>query len=514
MAVSHPQDSIWSVYHRATLIGVCLACAILPLDIPIIGVALESIGQELKANFAQLEWVINAYNLTFGAFLLAGGGLADLVGRRRMFRVGMIIFVVLSLLCAFAKSALMLALFRAVQGIGATFLFSGATAVLANEFRDDLRPPAFGMLGSSFGIGLVLGPVLGGVLTSTLGWRWTFLINIPVGFAILWLAVPRMRESRNPDASYVDWSGLFTFTTSLFLLILALLEGPHLEWAHPVVQGSLAGFLIFIGLFVVAERRQQRAMFDLELFRNPVFVGMLILPITLGFGYVALLVYLPLYFQGIAGYAPWQAGLVMLPMNFPVFFLPPLSAQLSLRVQPRKLLATGFICIGLGGLWMRLVAGSTDWKAFVGCLVVVGIGAGIVNGIMDNVAVSMAPSERSGMATGMFNTMRLVGDAVGFAGAGAILISVIQIVLPQLVDPKLGAVGVPMSEVANQVARGDISGAVALVPLTEQTAFLNAAIGTYTAGLQATLAVLAVICFIAAALVLILVRPTAALQKN
>jgi EmrB/QacA subfamily drug resistance transporter len=478
----------------------------LPLDITILGVAVDSIGRELKADFAQIEWVVNAYNLTFGAFLLAGGSLADLFGRRHLLRIGLYGFTILSLLCAFAQTALMLDLLRAAQGIGAASLFSSATAVLANEFRGADRTAAFGMLGSSFGIGLVLGPLLGGLLTSTVGWRWTFLINIPVGIAILLKLVPQMRESQDPEASYVDGWGLLTFTSSLFLLILALIEGPHRGWTDGIVLGSLIGFIAFMVGFLLIERSQPRGMFDLKLLGNPVFVCMLLLPIALGFGYVALLIYLPVYFQGIGEYTPWQAGLAMIPLNLPVLIMPPLSARLSLRIQPRFLLAIGFICIAIGGLLMRPTLGSTDWKAFVESLVVIGIGAGIVNGIMDNVAVSVAPSERSGMATGMFNTMRLVGDAVGFAGAGAILVSGVQVRLPQLVGSKSDASEASLMALVNQVARGDTSGAVATLPLNVQTVFQSAAVRSYAEALQTVLVVLAVICFIAALFVFLLVR--------
>ena len=500
-------ESIWAGrQQRATLIGVCIACAMVPLDITILGVAVDSIGRELKADFTQIEWIVNTHNLTFGSFLLTGGSLADRFGRRQMLCIGLCIFVILSLLYAFAKSALTLSLLRAAQGIGAAFLFSSATAVLANEFRGSSRPAAFGMLGSSLGVGLVLGPLLGGLLTSTVGWRWAFLINLPVGLAMLLLAVPRMRESRDSKASYVDWWGLVTFTISLFLLILGLIEAPRIGWISAIVICSLIGFVVFIGLFFVVERIQRRGMFDLTLLHNPVFVGMLLLPIALGFGYVALLIYLPIYFQGIGGYTPWQAGLVMMPLNLPVFIMPTISARLSLFVQPRKLLALGFVCVGLGNLLMRPAIGSTDWKTFLGSLIVVGIGAGIVNGIMDSVAVSVAPPERSGMATGIFNTMRPVGNAIGFAGAGAILVSVIQVVLPRLVSGKLNTFGTSFVANVEQVARGDISGAVALVPPTVQLAFRDVATRSYTEALQAVLIVQAAICFIAAILVFRLCR--------
>jgi len=490
--------SVWAPGRRITLIGVCLACVMLPLDITILGVAMNSINRELNADFAQLEWVVNAYNLTFGAFLLASGSLADLFGRRRIMWIGLIFFVLMSLLCGLVQDALTLSLLRAAQGIGAALLLSSATAVLGNEFRGTSRAAAFGILSSSFGVGFVLGPLLGGVLTSTVGWRWTFFVNVPVGLAILLLAVPKMRESRDPDAAYVDWAGLFTFTSSLFLLNLALIEGPRAGWIHPLVLWSILGFIAFMGLFVIVEQRQRRAMFNLELFRNPVFVGVLILPIALGFGFVALLIYLPLYFQSVAGYAPWQAGLAMIPLNLPVLIMPPISAQLSLRVPPRNLLALGFILLGLGGLWMHFTIGSLDWKDYVGSLALVGIGAGMVNGIMDNVAISTAPPERIGMATGMFNTMRLVGDALGFAGVGAVLVSVVRISLSQLMNSRFDTSGMSLIELANQVARGDISRAAASLPPAVQITFLDAAEKSYADGLRVVFVSTAVICFTAA----------------
>jgi MFS family permease len=168
----------------------------LPLDVTVVGVALDSIGRDLEASFAGLQWVVNSYNLAFGSLLLTAGTLADLFGRRRMFALGIVVFTLSSLLCGFSQSPLMLNLLRAFQGIGAAFVLTSGTAAIANEFRASAeRAKAFGILGSSFGIGLALGPLAGGVFSSGLGWRWIFFVNIPVGLSVLALAVPRMNPA-------------------------------------------------------------------------------------------------------------------------------------------------------------------------------------------------------------------------------------------------------------------------------------------------------------------------------
>lgn len=188
----------WSKRKRATLIGVCVAAIMVPLDITIVGLALESIGQGLSANFAELQWAVNGYTVVFASFLLTAGSLADLYGRRRMLALGISLFTVSSLLCGFSQTPLMLDLFRALQGLGAAFVFPSCTAVLAHEFRGAERAKVFGILGSVLGIGLALGPLLGSVLTSWLGWRAIFLVNVPIGFGVLALAIPKMSESSDP----------------------------------------------------------------------------------------------------------------------------------------------------------------------------------------------------------------------------------------------------------------------------------------------------------------------------
>ena len=195
----------------ATLVAVSIATFMVPLDITVVAVALPDIGRSLHASFAEIQWVVNAYTLTFGAFLLAGGSLADLLGRRRVFVVGLCLFTFSSLLCGFALNPLMLNLSRGAQGIGAAFLFSAALALLAQEFQGRTRATVFSLWAAVLGMGIALGPLIGGAVTGWLGWKWAFLINVPIGVMTIALTLLfKIQESRDPNARGVDWVGLAT----------------------------------------------------------------------------------------------------------------------------------------------------------------------------------------------------------------------------------------------------------------------------------------------------------------
>jgi EmrB/QacA subfamily drug resistance transporter len=478
----------------------------LTTDVTSSGVALDSIGQDLDATFADLQWVVNAFNLTFGAFLLTAGSLADLLGRRRMFALGVILFNVAAMMCGLSQSSLILNFSRALEGIGAAFVWPTGSALIAYEFRGAERSKAYSFLGASFGIGLAIGPLLSGVLTGWLSWRWIFLINVPVGLSILILAVPRMSESSDPGADRVDWAGLIAFVLSLTLFLYALSGSLEAGWGSPLVAGALLGTLVFGVLFILVEQRQRRPMFDLALFRKPTFVAISLLPLAFSCGFVALLVYIPLYFQGIKGYSPLQAGFVMLPLTVPVFVVPFISSKLTAYLPARVLLSTGLGLIGLGALWMSQLETSTSTTVLLSGLAIAGSGAGTVSGLMDYVAISVAPAERSGMAAGMFSTMRLVSSSTAIAGIGTILITLTQSRLLKLIADTPVASGGRATELANVVARGDLIDAAASVTATDREAFVQAATQSYTSALSTVFGIIACISFVGAVLVLALVR--------
>lgn len=496
----------WSACKQATLIGACAAGIMLTINITSVGVALDSIGQDLNASFAQLQWIMNAYNLTFGAFLLSAGSFADLYGRRRLFTIGIVLFIVTALLCGLSRDPLMLNFARGLGGICGALVLPSASALIASVFLDSTeRAKAFGIFGSSFGFGLAFGSLLGGVIISALSWRWIFLINVPICLAILVLAVPKMCESKDPEATRIDWLGLASFSLSLFLFIYALTNGHEMGWSNPQTLGTLIGAVVGLTFFITLERSQRHPMFDLALFRKPTFVAAQILPVIVAFVFLTPLIYLPIYFQGVNNYSPLQAGLVLLPLTIPMAVVPAIAGRLVGRLSVRTLVSVGLLLSGLGTVWLSRVVVGTEGGALLGALLTIAIGTGIVNGQLDNLAVSVVPPERGGMASGIFNTMRLTGDAVTIGAAGAILTSLTQSRLSDLLWGTPVQLRTSIAEIASHLARGDISGAVTSVSVGREV-FAEAALQSYTSALGNLFALIAFISFFGVVVTLTLVQ--------
>ncbi len=492
----------------ATLVAVSIATFMVPLDITVVAVALPDIQRSLHASFADIQWVVNAYTLTFGAFLLTGGSLADLLGRRRIFTIGLYLFTFSSLLCGFALNPLMLNLARGVQGIGAAFLFSAALALLAQEFQGRTRATVFSLWAAVLGMGIALGPLIGGGVTDWLGWKWAFLINVPIGAMVIALTLLfKIQESRDPNARKVDWAGLVTFATGFFMVILALVSGNDRGWGSPLIVGLLVGGTVLFTGFVVAERWQQHPMFDLTLFRKSTFSGASIIAIAIAGSFFSMFIYLPLYFQIILGYSPLKAGLCLLPLTMPLLIVPPISAKLSTFLIARTLLSAGLRLIGLGLLLSTVgINPTTNWIPLLAGFIVAGSGAGLVNGELSNVAISVVPPGRSGMAAGITTTCRQIGFGIGIAGLGAIFTWRTEAKLLELIAGTSAASSGRSVELAKMVATGHVSSAVASLSPAAQTAFLQAANTSFTSGLRLIMLVAAIVAMVGAVIAVVLVR--------
>ena len=224
-----------------TLIAVSVAIFMLLLDITVVNVALPSIQSSLKSSFSDLQWVVNAYALTLAAFLLTAGSVADLIGRRRVFALGLVVFTASSAVCGFSTTPLMLNLARAVQGVGGAMMYATSLALLAQAFHGRERGTAFGVFGAVTGAAVAVGPVVGGIITSGIGWKWIFFINVPIGIAAVAITLARVVESRDPSARRVDWIGLVTFSGALFMLVFALIEGNEHGWGSTRIVSLLGG---------------------------------------------------------------------------------------------------------------------------------------------------------------------------------------------------------------------------------------------------------------------------------
>jgi EmrB/QacA subfamily drug resistance transporter len=403
-----------------TLIAVCVAIFMLLLDITVVNVALPSIQKALHSSFQDLQWVVDAYSLTLAAFLLTGGALADLFGRRLLFTIGLVVFTASSALCGLSSTPLMLNLARGVQGVGGALMFATSLALIAQAFQGRERGTAFGIFGAVTGAAVAAGPLIGGVITSAIGWEWIFFVNVPIGVFAVALTLSKVDESRDPNATGVDWAGLITFSGSLFLLVFALVRGNGLGWGSTEIVAMLVGSAVLLALFVLAERMQERPMLDLSLFKRPAFVGANIVAFTLSSSAFAMFLYLTLYIQDVLHYSPLQAGLRFLPTTLLMFLVSPLSGRLSVRVPIRALLGVGLLFVAGGLLAMTAVTPTSSWTALIPGFVLQGIGVGLINPPLASAAVGVVPPARSGMASGANSTFRQVGIATGIAGLGAV----------------------------------------------------------------------------------------------
>src|SRR4051794_41589363 len=403
-----------------TLAAVCVATFMLLLDVTIVNVALPDIQTSLGSSFDDLQWVVDAYALTLASLLLTAGALADLLGRRILFAVGLVLFTLASAACGAAQSPLWLEVSRGVQGIGGAILFATSLALLANAFRGRERGTAFGVWGAITGVAVALGPVVGGALTTALSWRWIFFVNLPVGVVALAITLWKVDESRFREGRRVDWIGFVLFTASLAALVYALIKSEQLGWGSTTIVACLAGAVVGLVLFVIAERLQQAPMFDLHLFRKPTFAGGAFAAFGLSAALFAMLLYLVLYLQDVLGGAALTTGLRLLYLSGGSLVAAAISGRLSARVPIRLLIGPGLGLVGLGLLLMRGIEPGTDWTHLIPGFVCAGVGTGLVNPPLASTAIGVVPPEQAGMASGINSTFRQVGIATGIGALGAI----------------------------------------------------------------------------------------------
>ena len=405
---------------RFTLLAASGATALLLLDVTAVNVALPAIQEGLDASFAELQWVIDAYALTLAVVLLTTGALADRHGRRRVFLAGIAVFVAASLLCGVAGTPVVLDVARALQGVGGAAMFSSSLAILANEYRGAARGRALGIWGAITGAALALGPLAGGAIVDGLGWRWIFLVNLPLGALLAWITVAGVRESRSDDRPALDVAGVATFTVGCFLLVFGLIRGNAEGWGSPLIVGSFAVGGASLAAFVLAELRARAPMLDPRLFRIPAFTGTAIVAFAQSFALYPLFLFIAIYFQNLLGYTPLETGVRLLPLTVALFVAAPISGSLTGRVQLRYLLSIGLALIGAGLLLMRDVEATSAWTALLPGFLVGGAGIGVISPALAAAMVGVLSEEQTGLASGVNNTFRQLGIAVGIAALGAI----------------------------------------------------------------------------------------------
>jgi EmrB/QacA subfamily drug resistance transporter len=493
-----------------TLTAVCTGTFMLLLDITVVNVALPDIQKSLHASFADLQWVVDAYALSLAAFLLTAGVVGDMVGRRRVYATGVVIFSVSSLACGLSTTPLMLNLARGVQGVGAAVMFATSLALIAQAFAGRERGTAFGIYGAVLGGAVAVGPLVGGAITSGIGWRWIFFINLPLGVFAIVVCLIKVQDSADPTSRRIDWIGFVTFSLSLFMLVYALVQGNARGWHSRTIEGLLLGSAGLMLVFILAEWLQRDPMLDLTLFRRPAMVGVSLASFSLAASIFAMFLYLSLYLQEVLGYGPLQAGLRFLPVTVLAFLVAPVAGKLTVRVHSRYLLGLGLLLVALGCDLMSRVQADSAWTVLLPGFVAAGIGVGIVNPVLASATVSVVPPERSGMATGSSTTFRQVGFATGIAGLGAVFLDQIRPntvnALATSVDGRsiLSSGG---SRLTTAISGGGIRQAAASVPTSGAR---DALIGAYRVGYTTTfnhlMVIAAAVAFVGALSALAFVR--------
>ena len=479
------------------LIVVCVAVFMLLLDITVVNVALPNIDKELNTSFTDLQWVVDAYALTLAAMMLNAGSLGDLRGRKRVFLGGIALFTIASAFCGAATTPLWLILARGVQGVGGAAMFAVSLAIISQEFHGRERGTAFGIWGATVGAAVAIGPLVGGALTTYVGWRWIFFVNVPIGIGCVVGGLRVLHETRDEQAGNFDMWGLLTLTGGLFTLVLGLLRGSDWGWSSGRVVGLFAASAILLSLFALLELRQESPMLDIRLFRVPTFTGAQITAFAISSGMFAQFLFLPLYLENVLGYSAVATGVRFLPLSLLAFVVAPISGRLSTRVPVRILLSGGLALCGVALLLMSGISVDSSWTTLLPGFLVAGVGIGLVNAPLASTAVSVVEPRHAGMASGTNNTFRQIGIATGIAALGAIFLSRITSHLaasdlpPRLVHPFAQAVA---------SGGGTLPGSTA-TPHTVQLAH-----SAFVSGLNGILFVAAFVLFTGAVLAFVLVR--------
>jgi EmrB/QacA subfamily drug resistance transporter len=389
------------------------------IDASIVNIALPSIGKALKFSQADLSWVVNAYTLTFGGFLLLGGRLADLMGRRRMFMVGLVLFSFASLAGGLAQSEAWLIAARALQGMGAAIVSPAALSIITTTFADgEERNRALGVWGAVAGAGGAAGVLLGGVLTSGLSWRWVLFVNVPIGVVCALLAPRLLLESRaEVETRSFDIPGAVTVTAGLALLVYALVDAVNVGWGSTATIAKIAGALVLLAVFLAIEKRQRSPLMPLSIFRLRTLRGADTVALLIGMSLFSMFFFISLYMQQVLGFSALRAGLSYLPLAIAIILSAGAASFGVTRFGFKPVLVAGLLFVAAGLFWFSKVPphGGTFAADVLGPSILAAIGLGLSFVPVTIAAVTGTRPHEAGLASGLVNTAQQVGGALGLA---------------------------------------------------------------------------------------------------
>jgi len=407
--MSSRNRTIWTF--AITAIAVFMAA----LDNLVVTTALPVIRNSLGASLSELEWMVNAYTLTFAVLLLTGAALGDRFGRRRLFVIGLIVFTGGSALAALAPTTTTLILARAIQGLGGAILTPLSLTILSAAVPVERRAVALGAWGGIAGLAIAVGPLVGGAIADGLAWQWIFWINVPIGLVAIPLALARLDATHGPEGG-LDLPGLTLASGGLLALVWGLIRGNELGWTEPAILGSLAAGFVGLALFAAWEARAAHPMLPLRLFRSRAFAAANIVSLFMYFGMFGSIFLLAQFFQVVQGYSPLEAGLRTLPWTAMPVVVAPLAGLLSTRTGTRPLLVIGMVLQAVALAWLSLVSSPTvEYLTLMPAFILAGTGMGLFFAPIANIVLSAVRPEEEGKASGASNAIREIGGVFGVA---------------------------------------------------------------------------------------------------
>jgi EmrB/QacA subfamily drug resistance transporter len=405
----------------------CTSLFIVGIDVTIVNVALPSIQHDLHASVSGLQWTVDAYTIVVASFLMLSGSTGDRIGRRRTFQVGLGLFTLGSLACSLAPGLGWLVIFRMIQALGGSMLNPVAMSIVTNTFTDRAeRARAIGLWGAVFGISMALGPVIGGALVTSVGWRAIFWVNIPVGVAAIILTAFFVPESRAPRARRADPVGQALVVVLLASLTYAIIEGPGAGWASARILGCFALAAAALACLITYEPRRDEPLLDLRFFRSAPFSGATVIAVCAFAALGGFLFLNTLYLQDVRGLSALHAGIYTLPMATMTVLLAPFAGRIVAARGPRLPLIVAGIATTAGGIMLTRITRDSTLGYLIASYVVFGIGGGMVNAPITNTAVSGMPRSQAGVAAGIASTSRQVGSTLGVAVGGSAVLSALH----------------------------------------------------------------------------------------
>jgi EmrB/QacA subfamily drug resistance transporter len=487
------------------LAAMCFALFMIMLDNTVVNVALPSIQSDLDASIAALEWTINGYTLSFAVLLATGGRLGDILGRRRIFLAGVIVFAASSATAGLAPSTSALVASRIAQGVGAALMMPATLSIITNAFPAHERGRAIGTWAGVSALALAAGPLLGGFLTEHVSWRAIFYLNLPVAAGAVLATLFAVRESRDESVGReIDWTGTAILTAGLTALVLALVEGNAWGWGSPEIVGLLAGAAILLTAFPAVERRVRAPIVQFEFLRSRDFVGAVLVAFVISFSMLGMFFFMALYIQNILGYSPLEAGVRFLPTTLVIIVVAPIAGRLTDRIGPRPLIVAGLAIVAVSLFLQSLIDVSSTYGDLLFPFVLMGIGIALTMSPMSTAAMNAVAEPKAGLASGLLSMSRMVGGTFGVAALGAVFIARSNSSLTE----DLGGIGVSagaIERIGEQLGSGGLGAVLSTLPPERAEAAAAAAREAFVESLAGSIRISAAVAAAGAVLAIVLI---------